>query len=84
MCLNFLDNMLDSSSDEEDKKEATPKGESTMSFNSNTIFAFGQEGNKFAQTFQEEVLSPEDQQILMALDFYFFDQAGCRNLQTKI
>jgi len=28
VCLNFLDNMLDSSSDEEEKKELTPtKGE---------------------------------------------------------
>lgn len=57
VCLNFLDNMLDSSSDEEDKKEQTPiKGEA-MKFDQKSIFAFGQE-----QTFfQEEILSAEDQ-----------------------
>jgi hypothetical protein len=32
VCLNFLDNMLDSSSDEEEKKEETPKAEPSVPF----------------------------------------------------
>jgi hypothetical protein len=39
VCLNFIDNMLDSSSDEEDKKEATPQKNSIFAFEANNTFA---------------------------------------------
>jgi hypothetical protein len=72
--------MLDSSSsEEEEKNESTSKADTDKQFN---VFSFNP---SYGEVFnEEEVLSAEDQQILLGLEFYCFDQAGCRNLQTKI